>query len=290
MNQQGTSKDHHTGSFAKTDGPHRVARWRGRRAKRDQEKPLKITASRVSRSPFLRPVVLWTAGVTLLAAGLIFLFFYSSALVVNQVRVEGVSDEVADSVLERAAIPHGRPLARISTERVRERVLEDLRVADVTIDRDWPSSVTLVAAPREPALVLRQGDVRYHADADGVVYEETSSPAKDVPVVRTQEDPADLDRSVVRGLVQMWELRLDEERLRGDLGSLTLRRHGEVRFDIEQVRVLWGTPDQAEKKWAVIGALLAQETIDPRGALPLTVDVRTPDTPVVTGLPAASNG
>lgn len=243
-----------------------------------------------ARTRRLRHLALWTALVLALAGGLVFLFFYSAAFVVKDVRVEGVEGEVATSVLHRAAIPHGRPLARVSEERVRQRVLEDLRVGAVEIDRDWPSTVTVVASAREPALVLQRGSGQFHADATGVVFEEVESPSNRLPVVRTQTDPEELDRQTVAGLVELWRLRPDPDELRGELDTPTLRRNGEVRFDIGVVSVLWGPPTEAEKKWKVLEALLAQDTIDPQGAIPMTIDVRTPDTPVVTGLPPAQDG
>lgn len=234
-----------------------------------------------------RSLLLWTALVLALAGGLVFLFFFSAALVVEDVAATGARDEVNSSALELARLPEGRPLARVSAGRVSDRVLEDPRIASVEVQREWPSGVNLVVTERQPAIALRGRGSTWLADAGGVVYEEVDEPSRRLALVSVRTDPPEVDEATVRGLVELWRTRPDPGVLEGELEPPRLDRDGEVEMALQQVTLLWGTPTDNEQKWQVVAALLGQETIDPEGAFPLTIDVRLPDTPVVTGLPAA---
>ena len=80
-----------------------------------------------------RAFLLWGLLVALFAGGLVFLFFYSAAFVVEEITVEGAEGELADSVVHHADIPMGRPLARVSEHNLAQRVLEgEKRVRSVT--------------------------------------------------------------------------------------------------------------------------------------------------------------
>lgn len=234
-----------------------------------------------------RSLLLWTALVLVLAGGLVFLFFFSAAFVVEDVRASGARDEVNSSALELAGLPEGRPVARVSAGRVSDRVLEDPRIASVEVQREWPSGVNLVVTERQPAIALRGRGSTWLADAGGVVYEEVDEASRRLPLISVRTDPPEVDEATVRGLVELWRTRPDPAALGGELEPPRLNGDGEVEMALQQVTLLWGAPIENEKKWQVVAALLEQETIDPEGAFPLTVDVRLPDTPVVTGLPAA---
>lgn len=235
-----------------------------------------------------RRVIGLTALVLLLVGGLVFLVFWSAAFVVKDVKVAGVEGEVAESVERLAQVPRGRPLARVSEGRVRERVQEDLRVADLTVDSDWTDgTVTLRPTLREPALVLRQGGTAWLSDVEGVVYDQVDRPSRKLPSVTVSSKPTELSGGTVRGLVELWRTRPDPAKLEGDLSAPRLGANGLVTMKIEQLTIEWGAPAAAEKKWRVIEALIAQESIDPQGDIPQTIDVSLPDTPVVTGIPPA---
>lgn len=235
--------------------------------------------------PRTRALLRWLGLVALLAAGLVFLFFYSAAFVVKDVQVTGGRDEVQQSALSLAQIPQGRPLAKVSETRVSERVLADPRIAAVQVDREWPSGVVLTLTEREPALALRGGGETWLADASGEVYERDADPSSRLPLITLRDNPAELDRPTVTGLAELWRLRPDPAELEGDLAAPRVDRAGEVTMQVGRVKILWGAPTENDKKWQVVRALIGQETIDPEGERSVTIDVRLPDTPVVTGLP-----
>lgn len=244
---------------------------------------------RRSRGRPRRTLLIWLAVVTLLAAGVIFLFFFSSAFVVKDLQVSGGREEVQESAVGLAQIPNGRPLARVAEGAVGERVLTDMRIANVSVERGWPSTVRLTITEREPVLALTDGNATWLADAGGVVYEQVGEPSKKLPLVQTSGDPTELDRPTVAGLAQLWRMRPDPDVLEGDLGRPRVGADGAVTMRVGEVRLNWGPPEQNEKKWQVVTAIIGQEAVDPQGGTRIDIDVRTPDTPVVTGLPAATS-
>ena len=238
-----------------------------------------------------RAALLWGSVVGVLAAAVVFLFYFSVAFVVKDVQVTGVKGAVAESVEHHADIPNGRPLARVSPSRISERVLAgDERVRSVAVERKWPSTVVYKVELREPALALRKGGTTWLADASGVVYDEVSKKPKGIPAVNVSEAPQDLSREAVRGLLDLWELRPGKKALEGKLATPRYSADGTVTMTIDQLTVEWGQPTEAEKKWKVVSALLGQKSVDPEGGIPQTIDVSLPDTPVVTGLPDAPQG
>lgn len=240
-----------------------------------------------SRGRPRRTLLTWLALVALLAGGVVFLFFYSAAFVVKDIEVSGGREEVQDSALQLAQIPPGRPLARVAEGAVTERVLTDTRISDISVEREWPSSVRLVVTEREPILALTGGGTTWLADAGGVVYEQVDEASNKLPKFETRGDPTELDRATVAGVAQLWRTRPDPDQLEGDLARPRIAADGAVTMRVGRVDLVWGQPVENEKKWQVIQAVIGQEAVDPQGETRMRIDVRTPDTPVVTGLPAA---
>lgn len=244
--------------------------------------------TRRSRGRPRRTLLTWLTLVALLAGGVIFLFFFSAAFVVKDLQVDGGREEVQASAVALAQIPEGRPLARVAEGAVSERVLTDRRIAEVTVERDWPSTVRLVLTERDPVLALTGGGATWLADAGGNVYEQVEQPSNKLPSFETRGEPTELDQRTVAGVAQLWRMRPDPDVLKGDLSRPRIDDVGTVTLRVGEVRLLWGPPEENEKKWQVVRAIISQDAVDPQGETRVTIDVRTPDTPVVTGLPAAT--
>lgn len=260
-------------------------RWGRRKGQPKPHPRLHQRAAAVRRRPW------WTIGilalVLALVGGVIYLFGFSSAFVVKEVTVAGAEGEIADGAREIATDQMGRPLARVDTVQVEERVLEDLRIDSVDVGRSWPATLTLDLTLREPALAIKQkgtGGVQL-ADRQGVVYESVSKAPKGMTVVSAPAgdlDPADLQAAQA----------LPESlppAIRKQMKGLQLTATGDMRFTIGHIQVTWGDGSNAELKAKTLEALLDQDGIDPdaeTGELgePVTIDVSTPSTAVVTGL------
>lgn len=218
-------------------------------------------------------------------AGLVFLFYFSAAFVVKEIKVAGAEGSLADTVVELARIPEGRPLARVSESRVRERVMEDPRIGSMAVEREWPSTVTFRVGVREPALVLRHGKDRWLTDATGVVFGTARKAPEKVPSVTVPEAPEQLTHETVQGLLELFATKPPTRELEGRMSTPVMAADGSVTMKVEELTIRWGQPGDSQKKWAVVTALIGQEAIDPEGGVPQTIDVSIPDQPVVSGLP-----
>lgn len=242
-------------------------------------------AAQVRRRPWKAAGVL--ALVLALIGGLVFLVGYSRAFVVEDVVVEGTDGELAGAVVDAAAIPAGRPLARVDAGGVEERVLADLRVEELAVKRSWPDAITLQVTPREAAIVVHQGrEGPQVADAKGVVFDSVDSAPKELPEVRIPDDGVEPEH--LAGVLEL--LAALPEDLRGDVSQMRLLADGVVQFKLGTMTVKWGATTQPDLKSRVLAALLQQESIDPTEEVqPITVDLHAPETPVVTGMPVAED-
>lgn len=239
-------------------------------------------------------VLLWsTLIVTMLVAGVIFLLGYSRAFTAQAVEVSGTRDDAMTlTALEHAAIPQGRPLARVDTAAVEEAVLQDLRVATVDVGRTWPSTVTVDVTLRQPAAVIRRtGEDLALADAGGVIYDSTEKAPKGVP--RIYAPSGELAPEPIAGALAA-RTALPESVL-DEINRMTIAKDGQLRITTDAYNVSWGGPEEPELKARVLSVLLAQPeveqavadyTADDTGtAERLEIDLSVPDTPIVTGLP-----
>lgn len=237
-------------------------------------------AGRLRRRP--HRLVLWAVAVLVLVTGVAALLLWSPAFVVEDIVVEGVKGPIAESVEADASIPAGLPLARVDTAAATARIEQDVRVAEASVTRDWPSALTVQVRLREPAVAIAHaGSPTYQlADAGGVVFETVPSRPDDVPLVQVAGDRTP-EEGLAGALALLRSLRSD---VRADLGAVRLEPSGDLSFEWGSVTVHWGDGNNAGLKSEVLGALLRQEQIDTGGEQPITIDLSTPKTPVVTGL------
>ncbi len=229
-----------------------------------------------------RRAALWAGGVALLTAAVIYLVGFAPVFVLEEVRVTGGSDEVKALALEQAEAPIGEPLARVDTEAMSDRVAADSRIEQVVVSRDWPSSVAVEVTMRSPAAVLKQpGKPLRLVDTNGVIFDEVATRPSDLPQIRAAR--GDVDAESLAGAVAARSAL--GAPFAEDVSSMNVTSDGDLRFSVGVIDVSWGRPRDAELKAAATRALLAQDTIDPEGEKEMTIDVTSPRSPVVTGLP-----
>lgn len=229
-----------------------------------------------------RRLALWAGLVAVLTVAVIYLVAFAPVFVLEDVDVAGGSDEVEALALEQAQAPIGAPLARVDTEAISDRVATDSRIEQVTVSRDWPSSLMVEVTMRTPAGVLKQpGKPLRLVDAKGVIFDEVSKRPEDLPLIRAAR--GDVDAQSLAGAVAARSALGDP--LAEDVSSMRVTRDGDLRFRVGAIDVSWGRPQEAELKGAATRALFAQDTIDPEGESRMTIDVTSPQAPVVTGLP-----
>lgn len=231
--------------------------------------------------------LLWSSVVATLVAVLVIVVGFAPVFVVENVEVNGGPGPVMMGAQSNAQAPMGTPLARVNTSAMAQRVLADTRIDSVAVERGWPSTVTIELTMRVPAAVLKQPNEPLRlVDASGVVYEEVANRPRGLPLISAPRGNVDSE-SLAGALEAVASL---GDPLSDDVSGINVTADGDVRFALGSIDVLWGRPDQVQRKAAASRALLAQETIDPDGSGSLTIDVTAPQTPVVDGLSVVPSG
>jgi cell division protein FtsQ len=143
-------------------------------------------------------------------------------------------------------------------------------VADVSIERSWPSTLVIHASPRKPFLVVRnpQGQLQV-VDETGVAYAQVSTPPGGVPTVNAASQAA-LSRDALSAAVSV--LKVLPATLQKRVTNITVSSANLVTLRIGRTSVVWGGSDEPERKVAIMTALL-------KGS-PKLIDVSAPSTPV----------
>lgn len=225
-------------------------------------------ALRRRRQPWVRG--LWTVVVLALLAGLGWLSFWSPVLAVRSIEVRGVTGADRTAVAGLIQVPLGTPLARVDIEAVEERVRGRRTVAEVSVERRWPSTLLVRAVPRQPALVLKnpQGQLEV-VDATGLSYGTVATAPPGVPVVTAASSKGTTKEALESALSMVHTLPPD---LASQVRSIKVSTANLVSFSLGDVEVVWGGVDEADRKLAILRALLPTR--------PAVIDVSAPDTPV----------
>ena len=210
------------------------------------------------------------AGALALVALLVWLVWWSPVLSVRQVQVEGLPAAEARAVTQLAAVERGTPLARVDTDAAAARVRQRITVAEVSVDRSWPSTVTIRAVPRTPVLVVKnpQGQLEV-VDIDGVAYTRVATRPPGVPLV-TATSAKGTSQEALRSALSL--VRALPASMADDVTEIRVGSADLVTFQLGRQTVVWGGQEQPERKVAILRALLPTKA--------RTIDVSAPDTPV----------
>jgi cell division protein FtsQ len=226
-------------------------------------------AARVRRRPWVLAACL--AVVLALLTGGVWLVEFSSVLVTKSVRVKGVPPGEVPSIVARAAVPMGTPLARVDTYAISRRVIVTAALAAVTVSRSYPNTILISATLRVPVLAVKnpQGQVQV-VDSQGVAYATVSVAPKGVPLINTVESPSSMESM----RAAMTVLRALPTAQRGQVTNVTILGPNEVTFKLGAVTVVWGGASEPQLKVKVMTVLLRQKGVG-------TIDVSAPRTPVI---------
>jgi len=195
---------------------------------------------------------------------------FSPLLSVRTVEVVGVPASEVTAIRTVARVPLGVPLARVDSAAVAARVAERATVADVSIERSWPSTLVIHASPRKPFLVVKnpQGQLQV-VDETGVAYAHVSKAPAGVPTVNAATQAA-LSPDALEAAVSV--VKVLPATLQKRVSNVTVSSANLVTLKIGRSKIVWGGVDEPERKLAIMTALL-------KGA-PSLIDVSAPSTPV----------
>lgn len=220
------------------------------------------------RRPWRR--LLWTTGTLLVVAAVGWLMFWSPVLAVRSVQVSGVTGADRSAVAALVGVEEGTPLARVDLDAVEQRVRTRRILAEVSVERGWPSTLVVRTVPRQPALVLKnpQGQLEV-VDSTGVSYDTVTVPPPGIPVVTAASTKGTTKEALEAALSVVGTF---PPTLADQVSAIEVSTANLVSFTLGGVEVVWGGADEAERKLRIVQALLPTK--------PAVIDVSAPDTPV----------
>ncbi len=214
-------------------------------------------------------VVLAVVTVLALAAGAIWLVFFSSALAVSGVRVEGAGVLDPRDVRRAAAVPTGAPLATVDLDAVAKRVRRLQPVQSVDVSRAWPDRVRIDVTERVALAVVKRDGMLQGVDDEGVLFRRYPSRPPSLPLL---EVGAGTPRVAVA------EAATVVAALPGDLSErvdfVSVQSVDTIRLQLRDGRtVLWGSAQESADKARVLDVLLRRKAA--------AYDVSVPGQPVL---------
>jgi cell division protein FtsQ len=195
---------------------------------------------------------------------------WSTWLGVDDVEVTGVTGSEAAAVARLVDVPVGTPLARVDTEAVGARVRERVTVAEVSVRRSWPRTLTVEVVPRSAALVVRNPQGRLEVvDAEGISFGTVRAVPKGVPVVTATGVEGTTKEALLSSLALLDALPAD---LADSVSGIKVSSANLVTFTLGSRTVVWGSGEDSARKVAILTALLKTKA--------KVIDVSAPDTPV----------
>ncbi len=215
----------------------------------------------------------WAVGgtVVLLSAITVWLFYFSSVLAVDGVRVTGADTVPVATVTQVADAPLGTPLAKVDLNVIAERVRGIQSVADAQVTRAWPNQLEIVVTERVPVVVVTDGKQFELVDATGKSFKTVPARPDGLPealVVGARRDVT--IRSVVTVSAAL------PVTLRSEVRSISAASPDSITLNLGSgVKVVWGGSDDSAQKAAVLSVLMRRQA--------KVYDVSAPDLPVTKG-------
>ncbi|MEU5262684.1 FtsQ-type POTRA domain-containing protein [Amycolatopsis sp. NPDC021455] len=261
------------------DVPDRAVLARQRRGRRSEEERRRTRAARPSpRNRPNRHVEIrrrWVALLSLLTVvAMVYLLFFSSMLGAQDVAVNGSRSVSADQIRTVAAVPSGKPMLRLSTDEIRDRVAAMPGIATVEVSRSWPNTVEITVTERTAIAFFDSGpggDGVHLVDGAGVVFKTVPARPPGLPELKlpkvSADDPVTRAVTAVLGVIP--------EQLLKQVTTATAKTPASVEFTLASGKIVrWGTAEQTDRKAKVLAALLTQE-----GKI---YDVAAPELPTIT--------
>ena len=221
----------------------------------------------VRRARRRRRLLQFTLAVLLLAAvaGAVWVVGFSSALLVRDVRVDGVTGRAAAVMLEAAGIPVGVPMAQVDTGAATHRLAALPWIAAVSVDRQLPETIVISATPRIAVAV--QVPTGLGIDEQGRAF----PPVDPLP---TSLMPIEADGPALDAATATW-LALPES-LRREVGSVSAASPDDVVLHLKRGPIIrWGGVGRVELKARVLQWLMREPAA--------VYNVSSPELPATVG-------
>lgn len=218
-----------------------------------------------------RPLI--TFGSVVLVGAVVWAIWFSSLLAVSNVEIDGESTLSEAQIRTAAAVPTGRPLARLDTVGIESRVASMERVEAVKVSRSLPGTVRIEVLERAAIAYATLGGQIRGVDRYGIAFRTYDSPPKgllEVSVIVTNPRKRQQTLAAVASVVETIDKK--DADLRRQVQSIKATTKDSIILNLTKGRtVTWGSAGNATRKLAVLNSLL---TIKAKG-----YDVSAPDQP-----------
>ncbi|GAB19332.1 cell division protein FtsQ [Gordonia effusa NBRC 100432] len=123
-----------------------------------------MSSMRSSRS------IWWALGVVIVAGALATIAYFTPLMSVRSIEITGTNEVSQDQILSAAAIAKGRPLLQVNTAPAAQRVAAIPDVAQVRIQRSYPSKIVITVVERRPVVKVATDTQIHVLDKTGVAY------------------------------------------------------------------------------------------------------------------------
>ncbi|MGC5616114.1 cell division protein FtsQ/DivIB [Georgenia sp. Z1491] len=206
----------------------------------------------------VRRIVIGAAALALLLA-VAWAVLLSPLTALEDVSVSTTEDSPHVDLAEVAAVADpqvGTPLARVDTGAVDEAVGELPGVADVEVERAWPTGLEIEVTPRVPVARTQVDDGWALLDATGAEVARTDEPDDALPQVDVPDDPDEGRRALTALLSALGEMPTE---LRSQVASASASAPGTITLTLaDEAEVLWGSAEDSALKSEVLLVLLEQ--------------------------------
>lgn len=213
------------------------------------------------------------AGGVLIAGVLVWLIWFSSALAVRSIAVDGEKTLTQSQILAAADVRTGQPLARVDTAAIESRVASMSRIEDVSVSRSWPHTIRIRVIERKAiAYATIDGEIRA-VDRFGIDFRTYPSPPKNLLEAKVTVFDARRRQQTLAAVAAVVSLMdTKDHRLRAQVQSISAGSPDSIVLDLTKGRsVTWGSGTNLTRKLSVLRSLL--------GIKARVYDVSAPDQP-----------
>nr|WP_239476499.1 FtsQ-type POTRA domain-containing protein [Nocardia arizonensis] len=198
---------------------------------------------------------LWAVLAACLLTVLVLVAWFTPALSVRTVEIDGLAAVPEEQVRDQLRIPSGRSMLRIDTVEVARRVATIPKVYSARVQRVFPSTVRVTVVERAPVLYFDSPQGAHLLDAEGTEFA-IEAPPIGVPVLVT-DHPGASDPVTQAAVVVVAVL---PPSLSIQVEEVVARSISDISLTLKDGRtVLWGGANDAERKAQVVLPLLTRE-------------------------------
>ncbi|WP_228717333.1 cell division protein FtsQ/DivIB [Allosaccharopolyspora coralli] len=200
---------------------------------------------------------------------LVLVAYFTPALSVRSVEVQGATTVPKQQLTERAQVPMGRPMLQVDSDAIVQRLRANPSIASADVSLSWPSTVSIEVTERTPKLYSMDQGMARLIDGEGVGFTKVRQPPPDLPELRVRGK--ERDAAVAASLRILEALPPD---VRAEVTAVIANGPNNVSLDlVGNRRVEWGSTADSARKAQILPPLLTRD-----GTL---YDVTTPALPTV---------